>query len=68
MISVQDICIPSLEWNKDNMYFLNTNILDNGVSQFPNLPSCVDNCGSVFYNEIVYYNEMSAKCICMRDI
>ena len=65
-ISVQDICMPSIQWNKKRMHFLNTDILDSNTQQFPKLHSCVDYCGSVSHNEIVYYNKMSMKCTCMR--
>ena len=65
--TVQDTCTPSnVKWQTRNLYFLNTDILSSDVLRFPNLPACVDYCGSISYNQIVHYDEATTSCICFN--
>ena len=65
--SVQDICIPSsIHWQKKNLYFVDTTILNSQDFLFSTLPECVDYCGSISHNQIVHFNEMTTQCTCLN--
>ena len=65
--SIQDLCIPSaLHWQKKNLYFVDTTILDSQDLLLPTLPECVDYCGSISYNQVVHFNEMTTQCTCLN--
>ena len=67
LAAASETCIPSkVKWQQRDAYFMNTTILNNNVMLVSNLPKCVDSCGEIYYNEIVYYDSETKYCVCFN--